>query len=606
MSTPYDGKVHLWHVQGRWVSEPDIPTLVRNVRQRLSVPTGLWIKTVNADQWQGFFDTKSSMEINGPSDISRWGSELSRNNIDLHVWTIPEDDNLQREIEITIQSAQVPGVKSLILDVEPFDGQNYWNGSPQDVRTFMTALRSALGDDFHIGISVDPRAHRHTPIHPEAWMPYIDSVHPQIYWRLMGRTPRDVINETYDVWGNYGKAIVPVLQAWDVDEASMFEAQNICRGERGAQSVSWFRWGRIDHYAPMNDTFVEEEIGPDGVERTYDWEQIIGPDDPGFRNGAHSGEPVDSKFTIFTGPAGHLVKSKKATRRADSVWAQWTPTLPSPGLYEISVYIPGQAATSRQARYHIHGVTGVASELLVRLNQLIHSNKWVPMVVYEFTGEQRSGRVNLTDLTGESEDRDIAFSAIRWRRVIRQQKIDQDAPGFDPPVGSEDERLSAKVWPGTWFDATGYAVYYTVVGPSYHTGVDLNNNQPSWDTDRNSPVYSPADGVVTYSGRLGGTWGWVIIIRHDPLPNGEQVYSRMAHVNDPGVRKNDRVKRGEQIARIGNADGQLAYHLHFDIVKTDILERYPGHWPGLDLAAVYQHYHNPRTFIQGNRPPGRS
>lgn len=178
------------------------------------------------------------------------------------------------------------------------------------------------------------------------------------------------------------------------------------------------------------------------------------------------------------------------------------------------------------------------------------------------------------------------------------------ADGFDPPVGTEEERRGAQVWPGAWFDATGYAAPYTATGAlAYHTGADLNLNVPHFDADKLAPVYACADGVVTFAGRLN-VWGYVIVIRHDPLPDGTVVWSRYGHVDTIRVRAGDRVRRGQHIGNIGNAEGRYAYHLHFDIARTDVLERDPGHWPGRDLAAVLEHYVNPRQFIIEHRTGG--
>lgn len=175
--------------------------------------------------------------------------------------------------------------------------------------------------------------------------------------------------------------------------------------------------------------------------------------------------------------------------------------------------------------------------------------------------------------------------------------------GFDAPVGTEEERRGTKLWPGTWFDATGFATYYTAVGAAYHTGADLNNNSPKWDSDRGAPVYSIARGEVIFAERIyNSTWGNVIVIRHAPLPDGRIVYSRYAHVEDMRVKKGDKVERGQHIANVGNAFGMLAYHLHFDIVKTDVLETKPGHWPGLNRAEVIKHYVDPKEFIAAHRP----
>ena len=601
MATPYDGKVGLWHVAGSWVGEPDIATLASSVKQQCPVADAIYVKTSNGKDWQGVFDTKPSMEINGPSDIAKWVSTLASYGLETHVWCVLKGQDIQAEIARVVEAASVPGVKSMILDVEPYTG--YWQGTRAQVTQLMSGVRSALGQSFHIGISVDPRRQHYASIYPDAWRPYVNSVHPQVYWEEMRREPEDVLNETYVVWGGYGLPIYPVLQGYASDPNSIRRAQDLARSVRGATGLSYFRLGVIGpmQFQAINEEFVDEEVGPDKVLRRYGWEKIISPDDVGYRDGTRSGQATSTVFTQFTSVRGHIIKYKKTEVARDTVWAQWTPQLPAKGIYEISVYVPGRHATTRNAKYHIHGVAGVGTELLVSLNQYIYSDQWVPLVVYEFDNTKPDGgQVNLTDLTGES-NLEIAFTAIRWRQVIEQIQPEEEA-GFDPPVGTAQERLSSKVWPGRWYDATGYATYYTAVGPAYHTGADLN--LPG-DADRNTPVYTPADGVVTFSGRSSGTWGRLIVIRHDPLPDGTVVWSRLAHITNPLVKEGDRVERGQQVASIGNAEGQLPFHLHFDIAKTDILERNPGHWPGSNLDLVRRHYVDPRLFIEQHRPPGR-
>jgi murein DD-endopeptidase MepM/ murein hydrolase activator NlpD len=336
------------------------------------------------------------------------------------------------------------------------------------------------------------------------------------------------------------------------------------------------------------------------VLRRYGWEKIVAPYEAGYHDGTHTGQPSSAVFSEFTSVRGHKTKYKATGKTRDTVWAAWRPSIPEDGIYEVSVYVPSRHATTRNAEYHIHGIKGRGTELLVRLKQERYSNQWVPLVVYEFETGAEGAQVNLTDLTGE-EGLEIAFGAVRWRQVVEQTEPPVGA-GFDPPVGTAEERLSSEVWPGDWYDATGYATYYTTVGAAYHTGADLNLPH---DADKNTPVYSPADGRVTYSARNLGSWAWIIVIRHDPLADGTVVWSRMAHVTNPIVSEGDVVERGQQVCSIGNADGQLAFHLHYDIAVTDVLERNPGHWPGTNLDAVLQNYVDPRTFILAHRPPGR-
>lgn len=604
MASPYQGKVSLWHWEGDAVGQSTIDQLASSVKSACPVADALFVKTSDGGEWQGNYDSKTAMHINGPSDIAKWVNTLANYGLEFHGWCVLRGVDIDDEINRVVQAASVPGVKSMILDIEPY--QYYWQGSRADVIRLMSGVRNQLGNDFHIGLSIDPRSHWFDDIYPDAWRPYVNSVHPQCYWGTMQRTPESILTETYVTWGDYGLPIYPVLQAHGVEPDSIIRAQDIARSVRGATGLSYWRIGVITSlgYAAINDEKVDSEVGPDNVLRHYGWEKIIAPYEAGYMNGTHTGQPPNQVFTEFTSVRGHPIKYKQTRSDRDTVWALWRPNIPQRGNYEVSVFVPGQHASTTKATYHIHGVAGTGQEIRVKLDQSRYFDQWVPLVVYEFDNVPDGAQVNLTDLTGES-NKEIAFTAVRWRQVVESdQPITQ--MGFDPPVGTVGERRGSQVWPGTWFDATGYGTYYTSVGASYHTGADLNNNSPSWDSDRGSPVYAPADGVVTFSAAASGTWYYIIVIRHDPLPDGTVVWSRFAHLQNPLVFEGDRVERGQQICSVGNAGGKLAYHLHFDIAKTDILETKPGHWPGLNLDEVYLHYADPKKFIQDHRPTQNS
>ncbi len=602
MPTPFDGKIGLWHFKGDVVGEDSISELADTVLKWAPSADAIYVKTSDGTNWQGKFDSSGDFPINGPEDIANWVRVLGGKGLEFHAWAVIKGQDVAAEVEILAATCKTAGVKSLILDVEPYDG--FWQGGRQDVLDLMSGLRDKVGPAFHIGISTDPRTQHYDTIFPDAWRPFVNSVHPQIYWESMERTPEDIISETYSVWGNYGLPIYPVLQGAST-ASSIKEAQDICRSVRGATGLSYWRLGVIGpiQFPVINQESVTQEIGPDDVLRRYGWEKIIAPGSAGHMDGTHIGKPSSEVFSQFLSVRGHTTKYIPTQDKQDRAWSMWVPDLPSAGTYEVSVFIPGLHNTSKEARYHIHGITGIGTELLVRLNQSRYSNQWVPLVVYDF--EQGGGQVNLTDLTGES-GREVAFSAIRWRQVVEDESADERA-GFDPPVGTAEARLGSEVWPGDWFDATGFAVYYETVGAAYHTGADLNLNTPQWDTDRNAPVYASADGTVTYSAIGGGTWGHVIVIRHEPLADGTIPYTRYAHIHTPMVKEGDSVERGQQIATIGNAYGKLvSYHLHFDISTSGILETNPRHWPGPDRDAVLKHYLDPRKFILEHRPPGRT
>ena len=171
--------------------------------------------------------------------------------------------------------------------------------------------------------------------------------------------------------------------------------------------------------------------------------------------------------------------------------------------------------------------------------------------------------------------------------------------GMQMPYSSPVDPSTNELFANGWFDATGYAVKYKTskVAEAYHTGRDMNLNTPKFDSDAHAPIYAIADGMVT-AVRKYSTWGWIIVIHHTPT-GGPHCYARYAHVESILISEGQQIKRGQQIASVGNADGAQPYHLHFDISTTDILYFNPAHWPGLNLAELKEHYADPVAFLRG-------
>lgn len=170
---------------------------------------------------------------------------------------------------------------------------------------------------------------------------------------------------------------------------------------------------------------------------------------------------------------------------------------------------------------------------------------------------------------------------------------------FDQPVGTQAQRDSF-AWAGGWVDANPIGTKY--VNPAtglgaLHTGADLNCNTPVWDADAHADVYASADGVVTHAANRA-VWGGLVVIKH--VDGSNVIYTRYGHVEGICVRLGDAVKRGQRIAQVGNANGTMAYHLHFDVARAN-LEASPGDWPGLDLARLQRDYVDPQAWINSHR-----
>jgi murein DD-endopeptidase MepM/ murein hydrolase activator NlpD len=611
VATPYDGKIGLWHWRGDSIAENTIEELCETIKKYAPEVKALFVKTSDytpstGAQWMGYWDNKRALAIDGPASIDRWVNTLQRYGLEFHAWCVPRGADLERETDLIIQACLRPGVKSMILDVEPYDG--FWMGGKDGVRPFMVRIRRAIPGSFHIGLTVDPRPQHYPHIFPNEWYPFVNSVHPQDYWTTFRRTPEAVLEETYRVWGPFGRPIIPALQGDATSTAEMQAAHNLSVTKHKAPGVSWWRVGVI---GPTQFAALNQKINfnaPPAVPTTpppteqYTDEAVVRPEDPGFSLWSHTGQQEVSQFN---GTWGWSVYYKKTEAQTSKVAARWFNAIKENGTYEIAAFVPARHATTRNARYKIHGVKGSSGELLVSINQDINRNAWVKLGVFEIDKNAgNAGTVFLNDLTGEA-DREIAFDAIRWRRVVAGVPGDtQLADGFDSPVGTLEERRKDKMWPGSWYDASPFGKLYFVgtSAEAYHTGADLNLPR---DGDAHTPVYSPASGVVVYAARLP-VWGNVVIIRHDPLtPGGVVLYSRLGHVEDISVRVGQRVTRGQQVCKVGNAFGVYAYHLHFDLSPTTVLEVEPNHWPGRSYDGMFRNYIDPKEWILNNRPKNR-
>lgn len=90
-----------------------------------------------------------------------------------------------------------------------------------------------------------------------------------------------------------------------------------------------------------------------------------------------------------------------------------------------------------------------------------------------------------------------------------------------------------------------------------HTAIDIV-------APNGTPILSPADGIVTYSG-VDPSLGNMLVVDH-----GYGVITRYGHNNANLVREGQRVKRGETIATVGSSGRSTGPHLHYEIRINDV------------------------------------
>jgi len=125
------------------------------------------------------------------------------------------------------------------------------------------------------------------------------------------------------------------------------------------------------------------------------------------------------------------------------------------------------------------------------------------------------------------------------------------AARFDFPIGSENGALAYNAQPFT---------------QNRHLGDDLNGIGGE-NSDLGDPIYAVADGCVLLAEEGGPGWGNIIIVLHAIEEHGARKYvqSYYAHVDEILVQPKQNVRRGEQIATVGTADGRYWAHLHFEM-----------------------------------------
>ncbi len=87
-----------------------------------------------------------------------------------------------------------------------------------------------------------------------------------------------------------------------------------------------------------------------------------------------------------------------------------------------------------------------------------------------------------------------------------------------------------------------------------HRGLDFSAR-------KGTPVFAPADGVVTFSGNWK-TYGKVVEISH-----GHGFVTRFAHLEKQLVKKGQKIKRGDTIGRVGQTGRSTFTHLHYEVEK---------------------------------------
>jgi len=283
MATPYDGKVAVWHWKGDSIAEDTIEDLVQTIKTWAPAVTQVWVKTSDGENWQGEFDTDRDMAIDSVASVDKWVRVLEAHGMEFHAWAVVKGRNITAEADRIIEVCNRPGVKSMVLDVEPYAG--FWTVGRDPIRPFMTRIRRGIGGRFHLGMAVDPRPQHKPRIYPAEWRPFVNSVHLQLYWETFQRDVEEVLQEGFETWGNYGLPVFPVLPG-AAPRAEMNTARKLVISKYKATGISWWRFGSIGpvEWPAINHAIGEVDGGddeqPPAGQGRYGIEVVVTPESP--------------------------------------------------------------------------------------------------------------------------------------------------------------------------------------------------------------------------------------------------------------------------------------------------------------------------------------
>ncbi len=182
-----------------------------------------------------------------------------------------------------------------------------------------------------------------------------------------------------------------------------------------------------------------------------------------------------------------------------------------------------------------------SSEFLIRESPL---NEKVP--IHDSEGELARDTVRNYASLSVRIDRAVKQTQLReqgvlqlWETLSERQSLINATPNIKPARG--------------WFTSRfGYRVDPFTGQPEMHAGLDIA-------APPGTPVYAPADGIISYVGYEAG-YGKIVSIDH-----GYGVVTRFAHNSRVFVEQGQKVSRRDVISAIGSTGRSSGPHLHYEV-----------------------------------------
>ena len=113
------------------------------------------------------------------------------------------------------------------------------------------------------------------------------------------------------------------------------------------------------------------------------------------------------------------------------------------------------------------------------------------------------------------------------------------------------------IWPTKGWNSRGYGMKYDPFTgyEQFHRGIDIANHN-------GTTIIAPADGKIKETGTYGGM-GKMIVLDH-----GYGFITRYGHLSSIDVKRGQKVKRGDVIAKMGSTGYSTGPHLHYEVWRN--------------------------------------
>lgn len=200
------------------------------------------------------------------------------------------------------------------------------------------------------------------------------------------------------------------------------------------------------------------------------------------------------------------------------------------------------------------------AEIERRLADLTREYDELAVMQAELAAQQKQKEVLIAQLQEEKEDHEHV-SEEEERRLMQLtaefNKLEKEKNALlaQMKAGTLAYPLP-RVYPVTsWFGSRVDPI--TGQKGAFHNGIDIG-------APKGTAILAAGDGIVIQAGWYGG-YGNTVIINHGQDKNGNELWTLYGHASQVLVKKGQKVKKGDQIAKVGSTGRSTGNHLHFTV-----------------------------------------